>query len=304
MNFIEIRNEYITHLSDNINQYIYQGFQSIYDNAVNYKKKNKVEFDELRIFQDLLRNIIPNWNNIILDREVARIKICSKKGDTLDLLLKMILKAHIHIHTNNLSESQYLKPELYENINFTDFIHKVYINSAREFFNNPFLFTIYEVSPKEIKMNQKEALEIIKNSIVKTIKNLIPIELFLYDFKECCNVNVKLLTDEALPSVNINNIKRLELDKKSINEKQEGGEIPLINTVGQNVMDKVFSSFNIKETLPNLVDANDVESVISISNYKSHHTISNFLKEPPPQVLTESIKQSAIEEYDAIYNND
>jgi hypothetical protein len=34
------------------------------------------------------------------------------------------------------------------------------------------------------------------------------------------------------------------------------------------------------------------------------YQVSNFLKEPPPNIHTETIKQSAIEDYDAVYNND
>lgn len=300
MNFIEIRDDITLVLCDIIAPYVYQGFQSIYENALSYKKKNNVEFDELRIFQDLLRNIIPNWNNIILEREVARIKICSKKGDTLETLVKMIIKAQIYIYTS-VGSGKFLKKNLYENINFNEFIHKIYINTARELFNNPFLFKTFEINPKEIKLNQKEALIIIKNCIKNTIKNCIPVELLLQELFEFDNehVSVKLLTDEK---INMSNIRKLELNKKVESEKRD---VPLINTVGENVMDKVFSSFNIKETLPNLVDANDVNSVVSnTQKYNSHHTISNFLKQPPPDALSESIKQSAIDVYDAVYNND
>lgn len=301
MNYIEIRNDITLILSDILAPFIYQGFQSIYENALSYKKKNNIESDELRIFQDLLRNIIPNWNNVVLEREVARIKICSKKGDTLETLLKMIIKAQIYIYTNS-SNSRYLKKELYENINFNDFIHKVYLNCARDLFNNPFLFKTFEVSPKDIKLNQKEAILIIKNCIRTTIKNSIPIELILQEFIEfdTDNISVKLVTDEK---INMSNLKKLELDKKKDTDRKD---IPLINTVGENIMDKVFSSFNIKETLPNLVDANDVNSVVAsqTQKYNSHHTISNFLKAAPPDIVSESIKQSAIDHYDAIYNND
>ena len=309
MNFIEIKNEYITSLCDIITQYIYQGFQSIYENALNYKRKNNVEMDELRIFQDLLRNIIPNWSSVVLEREVARIKICSKKGDLLDLLLKMIIKAQLYIYFTDLNNTLYLKKEIYENINFNEFIHKVYINAARELFNNPFLFKVYEVSPKDIKINQKETFFLIKESIKLTVRNLIPLELLLQEFVEFdnTNINVKLLTEHKKSENNLlSNIKKLELDKKELSNKQDGGkDIPLINTIGENVMEKVFSTFNIKETLPNLVDINDVHSVVSTTiKLKSHHTLSNFLKESPKNIMSDTIKQSAIEDYDAIYNND
>jgi len=119
INFVEIKNEYTILLCDIISPYIYQGFQSIYESAVAYKNKNNVDIDELRIFQDLLRNVVPNWNNVVLDREVARIKICSKRGELLESLLKTIVKAHLHIFSvqGDLNDSLYLKKELYEKIN-------------------------------------------------------------------------------------------------------------------------------------------------------------------------------------------
>ena len=330
INFIEIKNEYTILLCDIISPYIYQGFQSIYESAVAYKNKNNVDIDELRIFQDLLRNVVPNWNNVVLDREVARIKICSKRGELLESLLKTIVKAHLHIFSvqGDLNDSLYLKKELYEKINFTDFIHKLYVNIAREVFNNPFLFRVAGIAPKDIKANQREVLTIIKDLIKQTTRSLIPLELLIQEFIEfnSTKFTLKLVTEdnrvEKIPQENalMSNPKKLQLEHKGgdvinggsspvVKESVGSGrnEIPLLNTVGQNVMDKVFSSFNIKESLPNLVDMDDVESVVSKShtiNYKSHHTLSNFLKEAPKNIVSDTIKQSAIEDYDAIYNND
>jgi len=306
INFLEIKNDHTNTLTEIISPYMYQGFQSIYESALAYKKKNNIEIDEHRIFQDLLRNVVPNWNSVVLDREVARIKICSKKGDLLEKLVKSIIKATLHIHcmSNSLSESTYLKKEIYETVNFSDFIHKAYVDIARELYNNPFLFRTYEVSPVTIKANQRDTLVLIKDRIKSTLRNLIPLEILLQEFLEYddIKISVKLLTEDKNNNQIVSNPKKLDLEKKSA----EGGtSIPLLNTVGENVMDKVFSSFQIKETLPNLVDMNDVESVISNSmKLNSHHTLSNFLKEPPPNIHTETIKQSAIEDYDAVYNND
>jgi hypothetical protein len=200
--------------------------------------------------------------------------------------------------------------EFYDQISFSEFIHKTYINVARELFNNPFLFRLQDISPQIIKSNQRECILLIKDSIKATIRNLIPLELLLTEFlnfnekEEVNSVKVLAQSDNKLI---LSNPKRLELEHKyDKQDKQDSKkDIPLLNTVGENVMEKVFSSFNIKETLPNLVDMNDVESVVSNSiKLKSHHTLSNFLKEPPKNIMTETIKQSAIEEYDAVYNND
>ena len=58
---VELKNEYLTMLCDLLTVPIYQGISSIFDAAVEHKNKSGTNIDELRIFQDLLKNVVPKW---------------------------------------------------------------------------------------------------------------------------------------------------------------------------------------------------------------------------------------------------
>lgn len=266
---LEAKQEYTTILCNILAPYVYQGFQSIYNTALSFKKKNNVEASELRIFQDLLRNIIPNWNCSVLGQEVKRIKIMSKYGDTLEKLLHAIMKATLQIQTMrmDLSECRPLVQEA-STPDLAIFIHKVYIASAREFFNNPLLFSSVNISPKQTKDNQKEALCLIRHAISVAIMELLPLDAILSDF----------------------------LDFTPNKRVEAVGEIQLLNTEGNGKIAEVLSNFNVRQAVPALVDELDVRTVMSdVKNtpvVASHHTLTNFLKEVP--VLESEIKQSAL----------
>lgn len=330
ISYVNAKKEYQTILINILTPLIFQGFQSIYETSRNYKMKNNIKTDELRIFQDLLRNIVPNWSASVLEQEVRRIKIMSKYGDTLDKLLVAIVKANLHIQTmhTDFSNTKYIKNETYENVSFTDFIHKVYIQAAREIFNNPYLFSSC-VSTKEIKENQKEVLYLIKESIKISFKDVVPLDKVVSEFLENHQtvnqeISVSLLGDEpnkvitktqpnefntqkvpdeqisklSKPNQNYNQL-QLEYNETKKNPNQE---ISLLSTVHGNIADKIFSSLNIQEAKPQLVEEMDVRTVTeSTFQNKIGHTISAFLKDAP---VESEIKQSVVDDFIDVYQND
>jgi len=315
LSYKDSKDEYLCILVNILSPLLYQGLVSIYDTAVNYKKKNNLSTDELRIFQDLLRSVIPHWNRNTIEQEYKRIKISSKYGDSLDKLINIILKCYIIILTH--------KPHISETIlNFINeydyeiFIHKAYIQCAREIFNNPFLFK--GNSAKEIKDNQKEILNLIKESIKIALIDSLPLNVLIQDFEEQ-ELNIVLeqnktdkqesSNEKRLQDIRVNQ-KYLELKKPTLLEYKKNttdNEIPLLNTEGENVMNKVFSNMNIVESKPNLVDEMDIASVINsenkISDIYNKHTLTNFLKEEEVPNDISEIKQSAIDEFEEVYDN-
>jgi hypothetical protein len=309
--------EYLCILVNILSPLLYQGLVSIYDTAVNYKKKNNLDTDELRIFQDLLRSVIPHWNRNTIEQEYKRIKISSKYGESLDRLIITIIKCHTIILT--------CKPKISKDmeifINEYDcevFIHKSYIQCAREIFNNPFLFK--GTTAKEIKENQKEILNLIKISIKIALTDSLPLNILLNDFEEQelnivleQNNNVEKKSDKS-DEINIHdmrvNQKYLELKKPTLLEYKKNvtdNEIPLLNTDGENIINKVFSNMNIIENKPNLVDDMDVASLVQsdnkISDIYNKHTLTNFLKQEEVPNDVSEIKQSAIDEFEEVYDN-
>jgi len=315
--YAEIKKEYSTILVSILAPLMFQGLQSIFDTAVNYKKKNNLKTHELRIFQDLLRNIVPNWSPNVVEQEVQRIKIMSKYGDTLDKLLQAIVKSYLHLLSgkNDLLESRYINSKMYEAVSLKDFIHKSYIQISREIFNNPFLFST-EVPMKEIKENQKEVLNIIKDSINLCIKDVIPMDKVLDEFIQQ-QVNIRLLGSNTEKQITQSSkeqnhkLKELEFNQElnqELKKKNEtilpktllNKEISLINTENGNIVDKVFSSLNIVENKPKLVEEADVRTVTETFNVGGH-TVSNFLREAPTDVT--EIKQSVLEDYIDVFDN-
>ena len=71
---IETKQHHLLNLKNILTKHIKEGFYSIYQHTKNSNKENKFILKE---FQDNLENV-PKWNQIIIDKEVKRIKIVSK----------------------------------------------------------------------------------------------------------------------------------------------------------------------------------------------------------------------------------
>jgi hypothetical protein len=69
-------------------------------------------------------------------------------------------------------------PSFYKNISTSDFIHKVYIECAREIWNNPYLL-YHNYLPIEIKRNQRDCMIIIKDCIKEALRKLLPVKHIL-----------------------------------------------------------------------------------------------------------------------------
>ena len=201
---LERKNEYTTHLVNLLSPIFYDGINSIYKDGIKHSSKG----EELKIFQSLLKSI-PDWKSDILNNEINRIKLISN-CDYLEDLIKAVIKANLSI----LSNSSNIKKELYD-IKLNDFIHNCYISIAKDIYQYPELF-YHENKPIDIKRNQRESIQVIKESIKNSIRKMIPINLilenYLYDKSTIHN-----------DDINNNNIKQLINDELKLNFK--GGSI-------------------------------------------------------------------------------
>ena len=136
LNFlVETKNEYTTHLTNILTPLIFEGIQSIYKEAMEIAETN----DILKIFQSFLKRI-PKWNQIIIEKESNRIINSSHSFGWLNDLIKATLKSNILILMYNpLNKNQKIDSKYYKDIKTTDFIHRIYIECAREIWNNPYL---------------------------------------------------------------------------------------------------------------------------------------------------------------------
>lgn len=176
LNFlVETKQEYTIQLINVLTPLIYEGLQSIYSEVVKISTSDNI----LKNFQTFMQRI-PKWNNDIINNETQRIMNNSKSYAWLEDLIRATLKANIIVLTYNPTVRQQIKidPSLYQNINIDDFIHKIYIECARELWNNPYLF-YHQYSPIELKRNQRDSIILIKECIKEAIRKLLPVKHML-----------------------------------------------------------------------------------------------------------------------------
>ena len=99
--------------------------------------------------------------------------------DILDDLVKAVFITNIKI----LSSVSTSKPKTVriEIPSSKRFIHKCYIESAREIYKDPFLFT-HDVSPIEHHRNLKETYNIVCDGIEEAIRILLPVRQILQEY--------------------------------------------------------------------------------------------------------------------------
>jgi len=226
--FVETKLEYTTQLVNILTPLIYEGVQSIY--AESLKVSNEAN-NVLKVFQSFLKRI-PKWNEEMIKQETERILNSTKSFSWLHDLVKATIKANIIVLTYNpncLVPPGYklqtkIDPKFYENIKIEDFIHKIYIECARELWNNPFL--MYHQYPAiELKRNQRDTIHLIKDSIKDGIRKLLPVKEILELY----------LGEELEPNIPNDNFDRniTEADEKNI-QKLIRRELTNTNPVSNN----------------------------------------------------------------------
>ena len=126
-------------------------------------------------FQNLLVNI-PKWSQNIVETESKRISDvtnCSYIEDLISCVHIIQLKALTACRVGVKQKKINIEiPNLY------NFIHQVYINCARKLYLNIYLFEI-DILPLQLQKNNRELELIIKEIIINTIRDNIPIDNLL-----------------------------------------------------------------------------------------------------------------------------
>ena len=175
---VDAKAEYTKQLVNIIRPYIYDGVKSIYDDAKEICDRNNTPNSTLMTFQKLLSNI-PKWSQEIIDQEYDRI-ISESQCDWLEDLITAVFVSHTKIlsvvHTSNKSKKINLKIPKADH-----FIHKCYIECAREFWKNPYLFSD-KLGQYEYQRNIRDAEHIIGESICETIRKQLPVKHILREY--------------------------------------------------------------------------------------------------------------------------
>lgn len=176
--FAQAKVEYTAQLVDMLYPHMFDGVKSIYDESKLLYGRKKMPI--LLIFRELLEKV-PIWNSEIIDSECSRI-VSNSSCDYIDDLITAVFISHTKILTSIGPNKSFQK------INVTipktsTFVHKCYINTARELWKNPYLFN-ENIPGHEFQKNNKEIEEIIKKCIENTIRNSLPIKDILKEHLE------------------------------------------------------------------------------------------------------------------------
>ena len=190
-NITDIKNEYTEFLKYIMSPLIYEGIKSMYQKSIE-KEKECIELLKtdpraknpgvLKIFQHFLKNI-PTLNANLIEIEMIRIRDSSKHADIFEKLIRAVMKSHIILLTYNASGKQckLVNEKLHEKIDIKTFIHKIYIECARQFFDSPELFW-HGFQSLDLKKNQRESIKIIENAINISIKEMLPMNDIIAEY--------------------------------------------------------------------------------------------------------------------------
>ena len=202
---LDCKNNYINKLTFIVTEPIKQKFFTIYDYSKQLCITNNNKQNVLKQFQNELV-LVSKWDNTTVTEQISN--ICNFKNiNYLDELLKAIFISNNKIinliHNENIVNIEIPNTKL--------FMHTLYINIAREFWKNPYVFYHNHNHQQKIDNDLKIDL-IISNNILHTIEYFLPIE------------DVVKTLDTSLKKNKDINIKTLQLDKEYKNKLQKREE--------------------------------------------------------------------------------
>ena len=176
----ESRNEWCARLVNLLAPMTAEGFRSIFDEAWKLCEQNNETSKYLMTFQNFLSRV-PKWNATIIEQETQRIVDRSGCGYLADL----VTCVHI-IQLKNLTCMRVGSKQKKVDIDIpqlNDFIHKVYVHCARKLYTNVYLFE-RGIPPLSTQKNGREIEIIIKECILDSIRDSIPLEMILKTYMD------------------------------------------------------------------------------------------------------------------------
>jgi hypothetical protein len=220
----ESRNEWCVRLINILTPQIILGIRSIFNSAKALCMENGEMDKYLLTFQNFLTRI-PKWNNELIQQE--RERICEASGckyleDLITCVHIIQLKMLTSIRVGNKQKKVDLSiPKL------DDFLHKVYINVARQMYNKAYLFSL-EVKPIEQQKNNTEIESIIQKCILDAVRESIPLEYILRSYLEETEEVVDEVKEEIIKET-IKPLKQETLEKPTHKKESKSSALGFSN---------------------------------------------------------------------------
>jgi hypothetical protein len=241
---VEAKKEYTSQLLQVLKPRIYEGFKSIYDDTVSILGKEYIEYNTqsssvIKSFQKALRDI-PLWNQEMINREYERI-LNSSKCDYFEDLIETVFITNIKILSSvqiNSNDSVGLQVNIPSPVHF---IHKCYIESAKEIYKNPYVFeNSKNMTPKEKHTNIRDSLTYIDNSINSAIRELLPIRDILKQgiTKQNSSVSNNIIGGSSTSDEKTKTVEYSSAEEEEDEEDEEEEEITEATSVSESLIEK------------------------------------------------------------------
>ena len=174
------KNEWCARLVSILNSTIIQGIKSIFNEATKLCIETNEENKYLMTFQNLLSQI-PQWNPNTIEQERKRIEQisgCKYLEELITCVHIIQLKALTCIRVG-----QKQKKIDIDIPSIDKFIHQIYINTARKLYTNIYLFE-KDIFPLQVQKNNRELETLVKEAILITIRDNIPVEQILHAYMD------------------------------------------------------------------------------------------------------------------------
>jgi hypothetical protein len=178
-NLQESRNEYTILLVNLLSPFIVEGFTSIIHESIKLCNANNESTKYLMTAQNFISRI-PKWNNAMVETECTRIREKSTHSGYLEDLISCVHIIHLKIMT--LARVGQKQKQIDIDIPKLDvFVHAIYINVARKIYKNMYLFEV-GIPALQIQKNNREFEILVNESIMKTIRDNIPVTSILHAY--------------------------------------------------------------------------------------------------------------------------
>jgi len=265
---IESKNEWCARLVNILTPCFIEGIKSVFDESFKMCIDNDEEEKYLMTFQNLLNNI-PKWSSEIVNIEKERI-LTSSCCNYLEDLLTCVHITQLKSLTSSRVGLKQKKIDI-DIPNLNSFIHKAYINVARKLYINVYLFE-KDILPLQIQKNNRELEIIVKESILNTVRENIPVENILRRYlDETLETDVQveetreIIADEEMIKKQAKELKEKELEKAKQEVKEQ-----IKQESKQNLSEAIKNankSFNINDE--EIVSKKPVEENSEVNNQEN-----------------------------------
>ena len=268
---VDAKNEYTKQLIEMLTYRIYEGIKSIYSEALDIARK-KYTTQYLKLFQNLLSDI-PKWTAKTLEEEYKRI-ILKSDCDWMEDLITAVFVTHAKVLASIKSSKNNKSIDL-KVPTCQHFIHKTYIETARQFWKMPYLLD-HTLSNIEMQRNLSSSLDIISKAIEETIRKQLPVKNILKEYLGVEYINNKDKEEEEDISLDISSQHKIDL-KNLVSEELKNSLDNKSTVLDENYSNYSLSADNNENTFDIISRDNNNLKLELISNNLDSKTIEKEL---------------------------